>query len=123
MVFQPPAGIQIAFQATQWTENHGGMDFLIAVDPQGSLQYLTDVRTHHFANGPKITNASYSGVTADGYIHAQRKVSTWTVDDFPRLLLGGTNRASLFPLTVAALPRGRATEALMKLRSAKERAR
>ncbi|CAE7476827.1 unnamed protein product [Symbiodinium natans] len=71
---------------TGWTENHGGSDFLTAVDPGGSFQYLTNVTVTHTSNGPRLTNATYTGVTVDGAIRVERTVSTWATEDFPRHL-------------------------------------
>ena len=96
---------------TGWTENHGGsaaclespkalsqlllqassrrsfpQDFLTAVDPGGSFQYLTNVTVTHTSNGPRLTNATYTGVTVDGAIRVERTVSTWATEDFPRHL-------------------------------------
>eukprot|EP00439_Symbiodinium_sp_Y106_P031016 s4563_g3.t1 len=71
---------------TGWTENHGGSDFLTAIDPGGSYQYLTNVTVTHTSNGPRLTNATYYGVTADGAIRVERTVSTWATEDFPRYL-------------------------------------
>ncbi|CAE8691546.1 unnamed protein product [Polarella glacialis] len=71
---------------TAWTENHGGMDFLAAYDASGSYQYLVRTKSHHSANGPRLTNASYSGLTVDAAIRSVRTVSTWSADDFARHL-------------------------------------
>ena len=40
----------------------------------------------HTSNGPRLTNATYYGVTADGAIRVERTVSTWATEDFPRYL-------------------------------------
>ncbi|CAE7593743.1 unnamed protein product [Symbiodinium pilosum] len=71
---------------TGWTENHGGSDFLTAIDPGGSYQYLTNVTVTHTSNGPRLTNATYTGVTVDGAVRVVRTVSTWATEDFPRHL-------------------------------------
>eukprot|EP00434_Breviolum_minutum_P023953 symbB.v1.2.021138.t1/scaffold1812.1/size105704/2 len=52
---------------TGWTENHGGSDFLIS-------------------NGPRFTNASYDGLTADGAVRVKREVSSWATRDIARHL-------------------------------------
>ena len=80
------AGCEGTVQTTGWTENHGGSDFLTAVDFNGTYQYLINVTTYHHANGPKLTNATYSGKTVDGALQVKRSVSTWAADDFPRHL-------------------------------------
>lgn len=72
--------------STQWTENHGGGDFLNAVDQRGQYQYLVSDTVFHTMNGPRLTNATYSGVTQDQNVNVERTVSTWTADDFVRHL-------------------------------------
>lgn len=71
---------------TVWTENHGGGDFLNAVNNRGMYQYLVKDTVIHTMNGPRLTNATYAGVTQDQNIHVARTVSTWTADDFVRHL-------------------------------------
>ncbi|CAK9070103.1 unnamed protein product [Durusdinium trenchii] len=73
-------------ETTGWTENHGGSDFLVAINETGSYQYLTNVTSWHFSNGPRLTNASYDGLTSDGAVQVQRQVSTWATQDFARHL-------------------------------------
>jgi len=72
--------------STQWTENVGGGDFLNAVNKKGMYQYLIGDTTFHTMNGPRLTNATYSGITVDRNIAVSRTVSTWTADDFVRHL-------------------------------------
>ena len=72
--------------STQWTENVGGGDFLNAVDKRGMYQYLLGDTTFHTMNGPRLTNATYEGVTVDTNIAVSRTVSTSTADDFVRHL-------------------------------------
>ena len=64
--------------STQWTENVGGGDFLNAVDKRGMYQYLVEDTVYHTMNGPRLTNATYAGVTVDTNIAVSRTVSTWT---------------------------------------------
>lgn len=64
--------------STQWTENHGGGDFLNSVNKRGEYQYLVGDTVNHIMNGPRMTNATYGGTTVDGNIHVSRTVSTWT---------------------------------------------
>jgi len=71
---------------TQWTENHGGGDFLNAVNTKGMYQYLVGDTSYHTMNGPRLTNATYEGTTVDQNIAVSRTVSTWTADDFVRHL-------------------------------------
>jgi hypothetical protein len=71
---------------TQWTENHGGGDFLNAIDVRGQYQYLVEDTVYHNMNGPRLTNATYEGITQDTNIDVKRTVSTWTADDFVRHL-------------------------------------
>ncbi|CAJ1439015.1 unnamed protein product [Effrenium voratum] len=71
---------------TGWTENSGGSDFLVAINEEGSYQYLTNVTARHTSNGPLLTNASYLGVTADGAVLVERTVSTWATNDLARHL-------------------------------------
>lgn len=72
--------------STQWTENIGGGDFLTAVDDKGLYQYLVRDTAFHTMNGPRLTNATYVGVTVDEKIEVSRTVSTWTADDLVRHL-------------------------------------
>jgi len=72
--------------STQWTENVGGGDFLNAVDNDGFYQYLLEDTVYHTMNGPRLTNATYAGITVDRKIAVSRTVSTWTADDFVRHL-------------------------------------
>eukprot|EP00435_Cladocopium_sp_Y103_P072338 s1141_g40.t1 len=74
------------FETTGWTENHGGSDFLVAINETGSYQYLTNVTSWHISNGPRFTNASYHGLTADGAVKVKREVSTWATRDVARHL-------------------------------------
>lgn len=74
------------FETTGWTENHGGSDFLVAINETGSYQYLTNVTSWHVSNGPRFTNASYHGLTADGAVKVKREVSTWATRDVARHL-------------------------------------
>jgi len=67
---------------TAWTHNHGGSDFITAVDTAGSYQYNTDVKTFHQMNGPVLTEATYTGGLSDDLLTVERKVSTWTTDAF-----------------------------------------
>mmetsp|Transcript_7429 Transcript_7429/g.14559 ORF Transcript_7429/g.14559 Transcript_7429/m.14559 type:complete len:1176 (+) Transcript_7429:1746-5273(+) len=71
---------------TQWTENVGGGDFLNAVDKRGNYQYLVGDTSYHTMNGPRLTNATFTGTTQDQNIAVSRTVSTWTADDFVRHL-------------------------------------
>ena len=72
------AGCAGSPDSTRWTENVGGGDFLNAVDKKGMYQYLVRDTTYHTMNGPRLTNATYAGVTVDQNIHVSRTVSTWT---------------------------------------------
>eukprot|EP00536_Pseudo-nitzschia_multiseries_P005882 jgi/Psemu1/13907/gm1.13907_g len=71
---------------TQWTENIGGGDFLVAVDSKGMYQYLVEDTVLHTMTGPRLTNATYAGITVDQNIAVTRTVSTWTADDLVRHL-------------------------------------
>ena len=51
-----------------------------------SYQYLTNVTSWHVSNGPRFTNASYHGLTADGAVKVKREVSTWATRDVARHL-------------------------------------
>lgn len=59
-----------------------------AVDKKGMYQYLVEDTAYHTMNGPRLTNATYAGVTVDTNIAVSRTVSTWTAGKsfFPRLL-------------------------------------
>lgn len=67
-----------------WTTNVGGGDFLVYEDEQGHRQPLVRVKTHYQAYGPNLTEATYTGITADGKIKATMTVSTPRVDDLNR---------------------------------------
>jgi len=73
-------------QSPTWTENHGGNEFLAVFSDTGSYEYLTEVETYHIMNGPKLTNASYTGTTVDGGIRRSVTASTWAADDMARHL-------------------------------------
>ncbi|CAK0799773.1 unnamed protein product [Prorocentrum cordatum] len=73
-------------ERTQWTENHGGQEFLAVFGTTGNYQYLTGLESYHVMNGPKLTNASWIGTTVDGGIKRTVHASTWAVDDFARHL-------------------------------------
>ena len=68
--------------STQWTENVGGGDFLNAVDKTGMYQYLVGDTSFHTMNGPRLTNATYVGVTVDQNIEVSRTTSTGTAGEF-----------------------------------------
>ena len=72
---------------TYWTENHGGGDFLNAVNNNGLYQYLVGDTTYHTMNGPRLTNATYAGVTQDQNIQVSRTVSTWTAGKYFQIKL------------------------------------
>jgi len=80
------AGCAGSPDSTQWTENVGGGDFLNAVDKNGMYQYLVQDTVYHTMNGPRLTNATYTGTTVDQNIAVSRTVSTWTADDYVRHL-------------------------------------
>jgi hypothetical protein len=56
-----------------WTNNVGGGDFLVYVDPNGKRQYLTRMRAWYARHGPNLTDVTYAGVSADGAIAARLK--------------------------------------------------
>jgi len=80
------SGCQGSPDNTQWTENVGGGDFLNAVDKLGRYQYLVGDTAYHTMNGPRLTNATYAGISVDSNMAVSRTVSTWTADDFVRHL-------------------------------------
>ncbi len=51
-----------------------------------SYQYLTNVTSWQISNGPRFTNASYDGLTADGAVRIKREVSSWATRDIARHL-------------------------------------
>ena len=51
-----------------------------------SYQYLTNVTSWQISNGPRFTNASYDGLTADGAVRVKREVSSWATRDIARHL-------------------------------------
>ncbi|CAK0834604.1 unnamed protein product, partial [Prorocentrum cordatum] len=73
-------------ESPAWTENHGGNEFLAVFSDTGSYEYLTEVETYHIMNGPKLTNASYTGTTVDNGIRRSVTASTWAADDMVRHL-------------------------------------
>ncbi len=69
-----------------WTNNVGGGDFLVYVDPNGKRQYLTRMRTWYASHGPNLTDVTYAGVSADGAIAARLNVQTSRSDDINRAI-------------------------------------
>ncbi|MDX9974915.1 MAG: hypothetical protein RBU21_18145, partial [FCB group bacterium] len=68
----------------EWTNNVGGGDFLVYMNPDGKRQFLTRMRTAYLSQGPNLTDVIYAGVTADGRIAARIEVSTPRCDDVNR---------------------------------------
>jgi len=69
-----------------WTNNVGGGDFLVYVDPNGKRQYLTRMRVWYASHGPNLTDVTYAGVSADGAIAARLNVLTPRSDDINRAI-------------------------------------
>jgi hypothetical protein len=69
-----------------WTNNVGGGDFLVYVDPNGKRQYLTRMRAWYASHGPNLTDVTYAGVSADGAITARLNVLTPRSDDINRAI-------------------------------------
>jgi hypothetical protein len=69
-----------------WTNNVGGGDFLVYIDPNGTRQYLTRMRAWYASHGPNLTNVTYAGVSADGAIAARLNVLTPRSDDINRAI-------------------------------------
>jgi hypothetical protein len=69
-----------------WTNNVGGGDFLVYVDPNGTRQYLTRMRAWYASHGPNLTDVTYAGVSADGAIAARLNVLTPRSDDVNRAI-------------------------------------
>ncbi len=69
-----------------WTNNVGGGDFLVYVDPNGKRQYLTRMRAWYASHGPNLTDVTYAGVSADGAIAARLNVLTSRGDDINRAI-------------------------------------
>ena len=69
------------FQLQIWHDSH-----VIPAWYLRSYQYLTNVTSWHVSNGPRFTNASYHGLTADGAVKVKREVSTWATRDVARHL-------------------------------------
>ena len=69
-----------------WTNNVGGGDFLVYVDPKGKRQYLTRMRAWYASHGPNLTDVTYAGVSADGAIAARLNVLTPRSDDINRAI-------------------------------------
>jgi hypothetical protein len=55
---------------------------LNAVDKTGMYQYLVGDTSFHTMNGPRLTNATYVGVTVDQNIEVSRTTSTGTAGEF-----------------------------------------
>ena len=69
-----------------WTENTGGSNFLIAFHKGSSeFQYPIATKALHTKNGPRLTEAVYTGTLSDGRFLMETRVSTWGgVTDFVR---------------------------------------
>jgi hypothetical protein len=67
-----------------WTTNVGGGDFLVYFDRNNIAKRLINVKTHHRACGPNLTDVTYAGVTEDGCLAAEVEVSLPRCDDINR---------------------------------------
>jgi hypothetical protein len=67
-----------------WTTNVGGGDFLVYFDRNNAAKRLINVKTHHRAYGPNLTNVTYAGITEDGCLAAKVEVSLPRCDDINR---------------------------------------
>ena len=60
--------LNVAGSTKQWTVNVGGCDFVRHYDSTGARQYPGRMRTRYCRSGPCLTEAVYSGKTADNKI-------------------------------------------------------
>jgi hypothetical protein len=67
-----------------WSENCGGGDFLMWKDAQGRYQEMKGTRTDYRANGPCLTDVSYSEESSGGEIAARMDVSVPAANDHVR---------------------------------------
>ena len=71
----------------KWKENIGGGDFTLMFGASGDLIYLKEVDAQIHANGPCLSNASYSSVTSDNSIATVVHISGGRTDDIPRIFI------------------------------------
>ncbi len=67
-----------------WTNNVGGGDFLIYCGADDARRPMKQVRAHHYAYGPCLTHAAYTGVSDDGAVAMRVDVRTPRSDDINR---------------------------------------
>ncbi len=70
-----------------WAENCGGGDFLMWKDAQGFYQQMKSTRTEYRAQGPCLTDVSYSEESSGGEIAARMNVSVPAANDHLRTFL------------------------------------
>ena len=69
-----------------WTNNVGGGDVLVYLDPSGKRQHFSRVRTAYLSHGPNLSDVLYAGETQDGNVRARVEVLTPRSDDINRSL-------------------------------------
>ncbi|MDR3692269.1 MAG: hypothetical protein P4L46_23000 [Fimbriimonas sp.] len=67
-----------------WTNNVGGGDLLVYIDPSGLRQHFARVRTAFLEHGPNLTHVLYAGDTQDGNIQVSIDTRTPRSDDINR---------------------------------------
>ena len=69
-----------------WTNNVGGGDVLVYLDPAGRRQHFSRVRTAYLEHGPNLSRVLYAGDTQDGNVRVRVEAMTPRSDDINRAL-------------------------------------
>ena len=67
-----------------WTENSGGLDFLVYYDENNDFRALKKIKTAYKWTGPNITEVHYSGITDDDKIRANYSTTLMRTNDYHR---------------------------------------
>ena len=67
--------------------NVGGGDFLVYFNPSGAYQYSKQVNARLLANGPCLSNATYTSLSQDGAIQSTIQISGGRTDDMVRMFI------------------------------------
>ncbi|CAB9515166.1 Cohesin domain [Seminavis robusta] len=84
----PITDVRVKLFDGKWKENVGGGEFLLYFDDKGVMQSSKkglDAQLH--ANGPCLSNATYTSVTIDGAIQSRVQVSGGRTDDLVRMFI------------------------------------
>ncbi len=69
-----------------WTNNVGGGDFLVYLDPSGKRQWNSRMKTSYRRIGPNLSEVTYAGTTADRKIDLSCTAQLSRSDDYVRII-------------------------------------